>query len=85
MWKYLNHPNIVPFKGVTLEPPQLVSEWMPGGELRKHTMNNRHASLIGLVSPSPPAWKYHLIQPAVARYCRRSWLSPFVQCGPWRP
>ena len=32
MWKRLTHPNIVPFKGVTLDPLRIVSVWMPGGD-----------------------------------------------------
>ena len=54
MWKRLNHPNIVPFKGVTFEPLQLVSEWMHGGELREYIKNNRHANQISLVCPFFP-------------------------------
>lgn len=50
VWEPLNHPNIVPFKGVTSEPLQLVSEWMPGGELRQYIRNNPHANVISLVS-----------------------------------
>ncbi|KAF9647907.1 kinase-like protein, partial [Thelephora ganbajun] len=49
VWKRLNHPNIVSFKGVTLEPLQLVSEWMPGGELREYIRNNREANLVNLL------------------------------------
>jgi len=49
VWKHLNHPNIVPFKGVTFDPLQLVSEWMPGGDLREHVKNNRDTDLITLV------------------------------------
>jgi len=54
MWKRLDHPNIVPFKGVTFDPLQIVSEWMPGGELREFIRNNYHANLTSLVSPFPP-------------------------------
>jgi serine/threonine protein kinase len=53
VWKRLNHPNIVPFKGVRLDPPQLISEWMPNGELRAYIKRNRGANLIGLVSSFP--------------------------------
>lgn len=49
IWKHLSHPNIVPFKGVTLDPPQLVSEWIPGGELREYIKENPSANLINLV------------------------------------
>lgn len=50
MWKHLRHPNIVPFLGVTLEPLQLVSEWMPGGELREHLRKNSNTDPMNLVS-----------------------------------
>ena len=50
MWKRLDHPNIVPFKGVTSEPLQLVSEWMDCGELREYLRTNRDTDLINLVS-----------------------------------
>ena len=53
VWKCLNHPNVVPFRGVTFEPLQLISEWMPGGELQEYIKNNRNTSLISLVGPSP--------------------------------
>ena len=56
MWRRLSHPNIVPFMGVTLEPLQLVSGWMPGGELRSYVRENPHANLISLVSQLLPAW-----------------------------
>ena len=66
MWGRLNHQNIVPFKGVTFEPLQLVSEWMDCGELREYLRTNHDADLINLVSPfrhlSPLlASKRHLI------------------------
>ena len=50
VWKRLNHPNIVPFKGVTFEPLQLVSEWMDLEELREYLGTNDDADLISLVS-----------------------------------
>ena len=49
MWKCLDHPNIVAFKGVTLDPLQLVSEWMSGGELQKYLKKHPDADLISLV------------------------------------
>ena len=52
MWKHLNHPNIVPFKGITFDPLQLVSEWVPGGELREYVTNNSQTNPIDLVSPT---------------------------------
>ena len=56
MWGRLRHQNIVPFVGVTLEPLQLVSGWMPGGELRSYVRENPHANLISLVSQLLSAW-----------------------------
>ena len=78
MLKHLNHPNIVPFKGVTLEPLQLVSEWVPGKDLREHLKINGHANLIGLVNTFFLVQKHDLILSSVARRRRRSWLSSLV-------
>ncbi|KAF9645418.1 kinase-like protein, partial [Thelephora ganbajun] len=36
MWRRLNHPNILPLLGVTISPLQLVSNWMPGGDLPEY-------------------------------------------------
>lgn len=55
MWKNLNHPNIVPFEGVTLDPLQLVSEWMPGGELRNYVKSSREMDLLSLVGTFFPS------------------------------
>ena len=82
IWKNLDHPNIVPFKGVTLQPPQLVSEWMPGGHLHEYIKNNHRANLIGLASPSLPSYQRHLILSSVVWCRQRSWLPSFVQRGP---
>ena len=52
IWKNLTHPNILPFLGVTIDPLQLVSEWMPGGTLLKYVKNNPDADRLGLVGIS---------------------------------
>ena len=52
MWKKLRHPNIVPFVGVTTDPLQVVSEWMPNGSLIEFVEKNPDVKRIGLVSPS---------------------------------
>jgi len=51
MWKRLIHPNILPLLGVTITPPQLVSNWMPGGDLQeyKYIKKNADANRLGLV------------------------------------
>ena len=36
--------------GVTLEPLQLVSTWMPGGDLREYVGKNPDTNRISLVS-----------------------------------
>ena len=63
MWKYLSHPNLVPFKGVTFKPLQLVSGWAPGGMLREYVEDNRHANLVGLVGPFLRIFECHLTLP----------------------
>ena len=72
MWKHLNHPNIVPFKGVTPTPLELVSEWMPGGRLREPIRYNPHnyrSNLISLVSRFILACGHHLFLFSAARRC----------------
>lgn len=76
VWKHLQHPNIVPFKGVTLDPPQLISEWMPGGELQDYVKKNPSANLIGLVGPFLCTFTKLLTLLTVAGYRRRSCSSP---------
>ncbi|KAF9789176.1 kinase-like domain-containing protein [Thelephora terrestris] len=50
VWKHLDHPNIVPFKGVTFDPLQLVSKWIPGGELKEYVVRgSSQANLISLL------------------------------------
>jgi len=52
MWKRLRHPNVVSFIGVTMEPLQIVSEWMPSGTLIKYVEKNPGANRISLVRVS---------------------------------
>ena len=51
IWKRLRHPNVVPFIGVTRDPLQFVSEYMPNGTLTRYIKNNPSADRIELVSP----------------------------------
>jgi len=53
VWKRLRHPNIVPFLGVTHEPLQIMSEWMPNGTLTHYVEKNPDADRIALVSLFP--------------------------------
>ena len=52
VWKHLVHPNIVPFRGVTAAPLQLISDWMSGGDLTNYINQHPDANLLGLVGPS---------------------------------
>ena len=49
MWKHLVHPNIAPLLSVTLDPIQLISDWMSGGNLTKYIANNPDADRLCLV------------------------------------
>ena len=49
VWKHLRHQNIVPLLGVTSAPLQLISEWMPGGDLTEYIKGHQDADRIGLV------------------------------------
>lgn len=49
MWKRLIHPNIVPLIGITLKPLQLISAWMPGGELKDYIAKNPNTNRLRLV------------------------------------
>jgi serine/threonine protein kinase len=51
-WKRLNHPNVVPLLGITIKPDQLVSDWMPGGDLLDH-IKNHNPDRLGLVGVTP--------------------------------
>ena len=83
-WKHLSHPSIVPFAGVTLEPLQLVSEWMPGGELRRYIQKNPGANLIHLVGSFLLYSAQPLTRPSVTQRCRRPGLSSLMRGDTWR-
>ena len=53
MWKHLSHPNIVPLLGITPVPLQLISEWVPGGDLTEYIKRNPGANRLGLVCAPP--------------------------------
>lgn len=75
MWKRLNHSNIVPFRGVKLNSLQLISEWMPGGELREYIRVNQPVDLVNLVGPFLLTPAGHLPNPLLTLSC---WASPKV-------
>ena len=51
VWKRLEHHNIVPLLGITPTPLQLISKWMPGGDLPEYIKKNPDADRLGLVNP----------------------------------
>jgi len=56
VWKNLAHPNIVPLLGVTTDPIQLISGWMPDMDLMGYIVNHPDAdrlSLVGVPSAIP--------------------------------
>jgi len=66
MWKHMEHPNIVPLLGVTTSPFQLVSKWMPSGDLPDYIGRNPGADLLGLVGVSAIVFIPHLpLSPAI--------------------
>ena len=53
VWKNLSHPNVVPLLGVTTDPIQLISGWMPDIHLTGYITNHPDAdrlSLVGVLS-----------------------------------
>ena len=53
MWKHLIHPNIVPLLGVAITPFQLISNWMPGGDLPGYIDKNPNTDRLKLVGVPP--------------------------------
>ena len=53
-WQHLKHPNIVPFLGATVDPPQLISVWMPGGFLTGYINEHPESCRLALVSLFSP-------------------------------
>ena len=49
MWKHGKHPNVVPFRGVTTVPLQLVSDWMSGGNIMEYLKEHPGADRLSLV------------------------------------
>ena len=49
MWKNLAHPNVVPLLGVTTDPIQLVSGWMPDVDLTGYIASHPDADRLSLV------------------------------------
>ena len=63
MWKHLTHPNIVPLLGVTLDPFQLVSDWVSGGDLPDYIRRKPDADRPRLVGVPAAVLIPHLLPP----------------------
>ena len=48
-WKNLSHPNVVPLLGVTTDPIQLISGWMPDIDLTGYITDHPDTDRLNLV------------------------------------
>lgn len=56
-WKYMTHPNVVPFLGVTETPDYpfcFVNHWLPNGNIAKYIPKKPGVNRFQLVSILPP-------------------------------
>ena len=65
MWKHLTHPNILSLLGVTVTPFQLISNWMPGGDLLGYIEKNPNTDRLKLVGTLPIVFIPCLSPPSV--------------------
>ena len=86
MWKRVAHPNIVALLGITTSPrPQLISDWMSGGDLPKYVKKYPDADRPGLVHIPLVGFAAHLLPSPAFRRCQWPQLPPFMQCNTWEP
>jgi len=80
VWKCLIHPNILSLLGVTVAPFQLISDWMPGGDLPQYIRKYPHADRLGLVGV--PLVVFISLSPSLSaiRCSQRPLLPPLLQC-----
>jgi serine/threonine protein kinase len=54
LWKRLDHPNILSFRGVSISQGQLcvVSSWIENGNILEYTRKNPEVNRLHLVTPS---------------------------------
>ena len=85
VWKHMTHPNIVPLLRVTLDPLQLISDWMPGGDLTEYITSHPDTDRTSLVSDLS-ASLYEMFTSSSAVRCRTGSHTPaFAQHNSWRP
>ena len=75
MWKRLKHPNVVSLLGATLSPLQLISNWMPNGDLPEYIRNHPEANPVQLVGHVALRFSRAHVS-IVIRRCERYPLSP---------
>ena len=78
MWKRLTHPNILPLLGITIVPPQLISDWMPGGDLPEYIRKNPEVNRLGLVCLPPVVFTPRLLALLAIRRHQGPLLSPLL-------
>ena len=66
MSKHLSHPNIVPLLGATVDPFELVSDLMPGGDLMEYITNHPDVDRHSLVCSPSTAVPYEALTPSPA-------------------
>ena len=65
-WKYLDHPNVLPLLGITIDPLQLVSKWVSSGNMREYIKRHPDADRRRLVGvPFAVAAQPVILLPAV--------------------
>ena len=86
MWKHLTHPNILSLLGVTTTPKfQLVSNWMPGGDLPGYIKKNPNVDRLKLVGVPPIVITLCLLSLSAIGHHKWPPLPPLLQCGSRRP
>lgn len=82
-WKRLKHPNVVSLLGITTtpSPPQLISDWISGGNLTEYIKDHPGADRLGLVGASHASdgWYTHNLQ--AIWYSQRPRVPPLQRCG----
>lgn len=85
MWRHLKHPNILPLLGVTISPPQLISDWISAGDLSIYMEDHPDADRIGLVRVPFVVGIPRSLPSIDIRRREGPQLPPFSQCGSWGP
>ena len=64
----MTHPNVLPLLGITVTPPQLISNWVSGGNLLGYVQKNPDADQLRLVGvPSVVVVQRIILLPVIRR------------------